>query len=132
MSSAAARSSGTELTRARTYPPFSSSPSPSLAPSLARPQFPPELKHLFTTKFIPANPPSLLNYPGAELLLVPSKHTAKEDIGDAAEKELDDEEKALEKDIDEQDGGGSEAKKVLKEMGFEGLQGVEALQGHWE
>ena len=98
MSSAAARSSGTELTRARTYPPF----------------------------------PSLLNYPGAELLLVPSKHTAKEDIGDAAEKELDDEEKALEKEIDKQDGGGSEAKKVLKEMGFEGLQGVEALQGHWE
>ncbi|GAA5844738.1 hypothetical protein JCM9279_002904 [Rhodotorula babjevae] len=101
-------------------------------PESKHPQFPPELKHLFTTKFIPANPPSLLNYPGAELLLVPSKHTAKEDIGDTAEKELDDEEKALENDIDKQEGGGSEAKKVLKEIGFEGLQGVEALQGHWE
>ncbi|KPV77783.1 uncharacterized protein RHOBADRAFT_51593 [Rhodotorula graminis WP1] len=110
----------------------STNPTVGNQPESKHPQFPPELKHLFTTKFIPANPPSLLNYPGAELLLVPSKHTAKEDIGDAAEKELDDEDKALEKEIDQQEGGGSEAKKVLKEMGFEGLQGAEALQGHWE
>ncbi|TNY18589.1 hypothetical protein DMC30DRAFT_47848 [Rhodotorula diobovata] len=116
-------------------PDSASNPIVGNQPESKHAQFPPELKHLFTTKFIPANPPSLLNYPGAELLLVPSKHSASQDIGESAEKELDQEEKALEKDIEKQENGGGaagEARKVLKEMGMEGLAGAEALQGHWE
>lgn len=94
-------------------------------------QFPPEYKKLFHTKFIPASPPELLDYPGAELLLIPSKHEAVQDIGEKAEKELDKEEKDLENSIEHQANGG-EAKKALKEMGLEGLIDGKALEGHWE
>ncbi|GAA6051092.1 hypothetical protein JCM3770_004708 [Rhodotorula araucariae] len=113
--------------------PDSASTNPAVRnqPASKHPQFPPELKHLFTTKFIPANPSSLLNYPGAELLLLPSKHTAEQEIGSSAEKELDAEEKDLEKEIDKQRNG-NEAKKVLKEMEMDGLAGAKALEGHWE
>ncbi|BGP40971.1 hypothetical protein JCM10450v2_004976 [Rhodotorula kratochvilovae] len=113
--------------------PDSASTNPAVRnqPASKHPQFPPELKHLFTTKFIPANPSSLLNYPGAELLLLPSKHTAEQEIGASAEKELEAEEKDLEKEIEKQKNG-NEAKKVLKEMGMEGLARAEALEGHWE
>lgn len=101
-------------------------------------QYPEELHKLFKTKFIPADPPALLDYPGAELLLIPSKHTAEQDTSPEAKKELDAEEKELERDIEKQhaEGGGGdgddEAKKVLKEMGFEGLIEGKALEGHWE
>lgn len=97
----------------------------------SRSQFPPEYQKLFHTKFIPASPPELLDYPGAELLLIPSKHEAVQDIGEKAEKELDKEEKELEKSIEGQKDGG-EAKKALKEMGLEGLIDGKALEGHWE
>jgi hypothetical protein len=73
----------------------------------------------------------LLDYPGAELLLLPSKHGVGEDIGDDAEKELKDEEKELEGDIEGQDEV-SDAKKALKEMGLDGLIEGKALEGHWE
>lgn len=95
------------------------------------PQFPESLKSLFKTRYIPADPPTLLDYPGAELLLIPSKHTVNEDIGDSAEKELKDEEKELESDIKKQENG-NEIKKALKEMGLEGLIEGKALEGHWE
>ncbi|GAA6034615.1 hypothetical protein JCM8097_005424 [Rhodosporidiobolus ruineniae] len=102
-------------------------------PESKHPQFPPTLKHLFTTKFIPANPPSLLDYPGAELLFIPSKHSTAQAIGEDAKKELDEEEKEVEKSVEEQgEGKESEAKKALKEVGLEGLIEGKALEGHWE
>ncbi|GAA5903514.1 uncharacterized protein JCM6883_005026 [Sporobolomyces salmoneus] len=95
------------------------------------PQFPDSLKSLFKTRYIPADPPALLDYPGTELLLLPSKHKVSEAIGDNAEKELEAEEKELESDIGKQENG-NEAKKALKEMGLEGLIEGKALEGHWE
>lgn len=95
------------------------------------PQYPEELSSLFKTKFIPADPPSLLDYPGAELLLIPSKHDVKEDIGQDAGKVLEKEEEGLEGDI-EGEKGGDEVEKALKEMGLEGLIEGKALEGHWE
>ncbi|BGO92225.1 hypothetical protein NBRC10512_000957 [Rhodotorula toruloides] len=109
----------------------STNPAVGNQPASKHPQFPPEYKKLFHTKFIPASPPELLDYPGAELLLIPSKHEAVQDIGEKAEKELDKEEKELEKSIEGQKDGG-EAKKALKEMGLEGLIDGKALEGHWE
>ena len=97
----------------------------------ARPQYPSELHKLFKTKFIPADPPALLDYPGAELLLIASKHTPEQDTSKKAKEELDAEEQELEHDIEKQTDG-NEAKKVLKEMGFEGLIEGKALEGHWE
>ncbi|GAA5880478.1 hypothetical protein JCM16303_005396 [Sporobolomyces ruberrimus] len=95
------------------------------------PQFPESLQSLFRTKFIPANPPALLDYPGAELLLLPSKHNVHEDIGNKAEKELQEEEDELEDDIEKQTNG-DEVKKALKEAGLDGLIEGKALEGHWE
>ncbi|GAA6009158.1 hypothetical protein JCM10207_004287 [Rhodosporidiobolus poonsookiae] len=100
-------------------------------PASKHPQFPPALKHLFTTKFIPACPPSLLDYAGAELLFIPSKHSPSQDIGQEGKKKLDEEEKELEKDIEGQKGE-SEVDKALKEVGLEGLIEGKALEGHWE
>ncbi|GAA5828668.1 hypothetical protein JCM3766R1_003780 [Sporobolomyces carnicolor] len=95
------------------------------------PQFPKSLKSLFKTRYVPADPPALLDYPGAELLLLPSKHNVSQEIGDGAERELKDEEKELEGDIDVQENG-NEVKKALKEMGLDGLIEGKALEGHWE
>ncbi|GAA5935898.1 uncharacterized protein JCM15063_001841 [Sporobolomyces koalae] len=95
------------------------------------PRFPESLESLFKTKFIPADPPALLDYPGAELLLIPSKHKVAEDIGQDAEKELGKEEQELEREI-EQDGKTDAVKRALDEMGLEGLIEGKALEGHWE
>ncbi|GAA5927631.1 hypothetical protein JCM1841_006067 [Sporobolomyces salmonicolor] len=100
-------------------------------PASKHPQFPPALKAYFKTKFIPANPPAFLNYPGAELLLLPSKHSPEQDIGSKAEEVLEGEEKELGEEIEAQKDGG-EAKKALKEIGLEGLIEGKALEGHWE
>ncbi|TKA58566.1 hypothetical protein B0A53_00307 [Rhodotorula sp. CCFEE 5036] len=100
-------------------------------PKSKQPKYPDELHKLFKTKFIPADPPALLDYPGAELLLIASKHTPEQDTSKKAKKELDAEEQELEHDIEKQTDG-NEAKKVLKEMGFEGLIEGKALEGHWE
>ncbi|GAA5952380.1 hypothetical protein JCM21900_003797 [Sporobolomyces salmonicolor] len=100
-------------------------------PASKHPQFPPALKAYFKTKFIPANPPAFLNYPGAELLLLPSKHSPEQDIGSKAEEVLEGEEKELDEEIEAQKDGG-EAKKALKEIGLEGLIEGKALEGHWE
>ncbi|GAA6014128.1 hypothetical protein JCM11491_004114 [Sporobolomyces phaffii] len=95
------------------------------------PRFPESLQSLFTTKFIPADPPALLDYPGAELLLLPSKHKVGQDIGNDAENELNDEARELERDIAGQENG-NEVQQALKEMGLDGLIEGKALEGHWE
>ncbi|GAA5988264.1 hypothetical protein JCM10908_002138 [Rhodotorula pacifica] len=110
----------------------STNPAVRNKPESKQPKYPEELHKLFKTKFIPADPPALLDYPGAELLLIPSQHTPEQDTSANAKKELDAEEKELERDIEKQKGGGDEAKKVLKEMGFDELIEGKALEGHWE
>lgn len=98
---------------------------------MSRKQYPDELLKLFKTRFIPADPPALLDYPGAELLLIPSKHTPEQDTSRKAKEELDREEQDVEGEIARQSDGG-EAKKALKEIGMEGLIDGAALEGHWE
>ncbi|GAA5907916.1 hypothetical protein JCM6882_001525 [Rhodosporidiobolus microsporus] len=100
-------------------------------PASKHPQYPSSLKSLFTTRWIPACPPSLLSYAGAELLLLPSKHSAAQDIGEGAKGELDEEEKEVEGKIGREKGD-SEAKRALKEIGLNGLVDGKALEGHWE
>ncbi|GAA5866994.1 hypothetical protein JCM1840_005934 [Sporobolomyces johnsonii] len=113
--------------------PNSSSTNPIVGtqPASKHPQFPPALQGYFKTKFIPANPPAFLDYPGAELLLLPSKHSPEQEIGREAEEVLEGEEKELDREIEAQEDG-SEARKALKEMGLEGLIEGKALEGHWE
>lgn len=103
-------------------------------------QYPKELKSLFTTKFIPSNPPSLLNYAGSEILMIGSSHSVEENIGKEELKELKEEvEKEQEEFYDGNDENGGEeeevkeiaAKKALEELGMEEGGVLEALEGHW-
>ncbi|POY71019.1 hypothetical protein BMF94_5944 [Rhodotorula taiwanensis] len=109
----------------------STNPAVRNKPESKQPKYPEELHKLFKTRFIPADPPALLDYPGAELLLIPSKHTPEQDTSRKAKEALDSEEKELESEINKQSNGG-EAKKALKEMGLDGLIDGKALEGHWE
>lgn len=124
-----------------------------------QPQFPPALKKLFTTKFIPANPASLLNYSGAELLFIPSHQSVAEQIGDETEQQLrkeahqdtahakkdegeepkvknDDDDDGERDDIDESHQGAEEghamAQAALKKLGVEGVVKAGPLEGFWE
>ena len=103
-------------------------------------QYPKVLGDLFTTRYIPANPPALLNYAGAELLFLPSKRDVSELLGEDGEKEL---QKELEEesphakvkkedDSEADDSARKEASKALKELGLEHQVEGKALKGHWE
>lgn len=76
-------------------------------------------------RWIPANPPALLDYKGAEILLVTSPHKLEESLGKNGEKvedELDHEAKQ------EQVG----VQGALKELGLSKKDvEIEALEGHW-
>lgn len=112
------------------------------------------MKHLFTTKFVPASPPSLLDYPGAELLFIPSKHAVEEDVDEEVSKERLEapirEEKNSDAEVvkegleaavkEEEEGkqwefGGPDAesaKAALAELGLmETKPSLMALEGHW-
>lgn len=105
-------------------------------------QYPETLSDYFTTKFIPANPPALLNYAGAELLFVPGKHAVEEEIGKEAESEVVKEAEELlletydlkneDEDAAEAGAGHDEAVAVLKELGLDGVLTGRALEGFWE
>lgn len=128
--------------------------------SSEKPQLPKPLRALFTTRYIPANPPSLLNYSGAELLFIPSSKSVEEQIGKEAEAELLDEAKkddvgrgtmttAAKKenqsgddeddddhDVHEahhgSDEGHAAAQAALKQLGVEGVVKSKPLEGQWE
>lgn len=112
-------------------------------------QFPKSLTSLFTTKFIPVNPVSLLNYSGAELLLLPSHASVEEEVGEEAEGEMlaavgspkgKGKGKGKKKDAEESDdealaggeGGHEEATEVLRTLGLTELVEGKALEGYWE
>jgi hypothetical protein len=118
-----------------------------------QPQFPDPLRKLFTTKFIPANPPALLNYSGAELLFIPSHRSVAEQIGEEEESKLRRETHQEEHgegagikkeagdehdhdDLDESHEGSDEghaaAQAALEKLGVEGVVKAGPLEGFWE
>lgn len=103
-------------------------------PLYDRAQYPKSLFALFTTKFIPANPVSLLNYSGGELLLLPSHAGVEEQVGPAAEGDLLKEAGRVGNEGKKEEEGGdhAEAQKALKELRIEGMIKGKALEGHWE
>lgn len=76
-------------------------------------------------RWIPANPPTLLNYQGAEVLILTSPHTLGESLGKDGDK--------VEEDLDEaakQEKVGVEG--AMKELGMSKKDTeIEALEGHW-
>ena len=131
------------LTDACSHPSVKSPDAPSTNPRAAggsrsnKKEYPDELRGLFTTRFIPANPVELLDYPGQELLFISGREhlpdNAEEEVKEPAEeesKELKEEEKKS-KDQDQA---------VFKEV-YEALHiyknkddvpgGVKALEGQW-
>jgi hypothetical protein len=91
-------------------------------------QYPSALKKLFTTNFTPANPTSLLDYPGAEILIIPSTHSVEQKIGEqVAEKELN-----IPKKEDEaaESEGMEAARTALEGLGLLGFA-TPTMEGHW-
>ncbi|WWC60224.1 uncharacterized protein I303_102790 [Kwoniella dejecticola CBS 10117] len=91
-----------------------------------RAQYPKNLLDIFRgRRFIPANPISLLDYQGAELLIITSPHELHDSLGKNGEKvedDLDHDAKVEKVDIDES----------LKELGLNKQDLPEdALEGHW-
>lgn len=95
-------------------------------PREKRAKYPKHLEDLFHgRRWIPPNPPSMLDYPGAELLFQ-SRHKDFEEVlgedGDQIEADLD---KAAEKEATDREG-------ALKEVGMSKKDTeVEALDGEW-
>ncbi|KAK4057135.1 hypothetical protein OIO90_001630 [Microbotryomycetes sp. JL221] len=112
-------------------------------PADKQPKYPKVLADLFTTRYIPSNPPALLNYAGTELLLLPSKRDVVELLGQDGEQEL---QKELEHEMpsanvkhEQTDDNGEhdeqareEARQALEEVGLEGQIEGKALEGYWE
>ncbi|OCF34739.1 hypothetical protein I316_03783 [Kwoniella heveanensis BCC8398] len=95
-------------------------------PREKRAQYPAYLHEIFRNRrFIPANPVSLLNYQGAEVLIITSPHKLKESLGKDGEKvedDLDHDSAAEEVNVDE----------ALKELGLNKKEfEEEALEGSW-
>ena len=76
-------------------------------------------------RWIPANPPTLLNYQGAEVLILTSPHKLEDSLGKDGEK--------VEEDLDD----AAKQEKVgldgaMKELGMSKKDTeIEALEGHW-
>ncbi|RSH94616.1 hypothetical protein EHS25_004420 [Saitozyma podzolica] len=91
-----------------------------------RAQYPASLQSLFSgRRWIPSNPPSFLDYPGTELLLISHPHDLSEAFGPDGDKV----EKQLEGEAARDEVGKSEA---VKELGMsERDTEIEALEGEW-
>jgi len=76
-------------------------------------------------RWIPANPPTLLNYQGAEILILTSPHTLEDSLGKNGEQ--------VEHDLDDaakQGKVGTDG--AMKELGMSKKDTeIEALEGHW-
>ncbi|WVQ94735.1 hypothetical protein IAU59_001815 [Kwoniella sp. CBS 9459] len=95
-------------------------------PREKRAQYPPHLHEIFRNRrFIPANPVSLLDYQGAEVLIITSPHKLKESLGkngEQVEDDLDHDAAAEEVNVDE----------ALRELGLGKKEfEEEALEGSW-
>ncbi|KAM0789160.1 hypothetical protein ACM66B_000009 [Microbotryomycetes sp. NB124-2] len=109
-------------------------------PADKQPKYPKVLSDLFTTRYIPSNPPALLDYAGAELLLLPSRKAVVDLLGEEGQQELEQEleDESPSAKVKKEDGEGhderarQEAQTALKELGLNGKIKGKALEGYWE
>lgn len=93
----------------------------TLKPS-RRADYPKELQDLFRTKFRLIEPPTFLDYDGAELLLIPSKRHIADEVGPAEAEKLE----------DEADNDHAKHKDMFKELHLDHKEfPTAALQGEW-
>ena len=99
-------------------------------------QYPPELRGLFTTRWIPANPVELLNYHGQELLYI----SGREHLPDGAESEVKAPAEEDQTDVKEMKKTEANEEVIFKEVfskleGFKTRKdapGIKALEGQWD
>lgn len=99
-------------------------------------EYPPELRGLFTTRFIAANPIELLDYPGQELLFISGRHKETEAVKKEVEKPSEEESKDLEKKEEKMDDNGEAIfAEVFGELELfkkaDDVPGLKALEGEW-
>ena len=100
-------------------------------------EYPPELRGLFTTRFIAANPIELLDYPGNELLFISGRHKDSKAVREEVEKPSEEETKDLEAKDSDQKKDHEEAlfEKVFEELNLfknaDDVPGLRALDGEW-
>ena len=99
-------------------------------------EYPDELRGLFTTRFIPANPVELLDYPGQELLFI----SAREHLADGAEEEVKEPAQEEEKEYKEEEKKSKDPDEAVFKTVFAELHlyknkkeapGIKALEGQW-
>lgn len=98
-------------------------------------EYPPELRGLFTTRFIAANPVELLDYPGQELLFISGRHKDSE----AVKKDVEKPSEAEIKDLHEKDKKEDHEEAIYDEVFSEldlfksanDVPGLKALEGEW-
>lgn len=102
-------------------------------------EYPPELRGLFTTRFISANPIELLDYPGQELLFISGRHKESEAVKKEVEKPSEEESKELNEEK-KKDGSKKDDEEAIFEEVFgeldlfqkaEDVPGLRALEGEW-
>merc|ERR1712093_6872 len=108
--------------------PDAPSTNPRAAPGVGKDRaegYPPELRGLFTTRFIPANPVKLLDYHGHELLFISGRNALPDDEEKKVIKEAEKESKELEEKEEKQ--GESEEQAIFEEV-FEELHMFKSLK----
>lgn len=100
-------------------------------------EYPRELRGLFTTRFIPANPVALLDYEGHELLLISGRKALPDHREKEVEREAEKESHELEEKEEKE--GGSEEQAIFDEVfgqldmfkNLKDVPGIRALEGEW-
>ena len=117
----------------------SSNPRAASSSNRERDEYPPELRGLFTTRFIAANPIQLLDYAGQELLFI----SGRDHLPDSAEQDgVVKPAQAESKEFEEAggDAGGKKADEAVFKEVYEELHlyksakdvpGIKALEGEW-
>lgn len=131
--------SWTEAQRAISTDTASSNPRAASSSKRERDDYPPELRGLFTTRFIAANPIQLLDYAGQELLFI----SGRDHLPDSAEEEgVVKPAQAESKELEDArgDAGGKKADEAVFKEVYEELHlyksakdvpGIKALEGEW-
>lgn len=102
-------------------------------------EYPPELRGLFTTRFIPANPIELLDYPGQELLFISGRHKDNEAVKKEVEKPSEEESKELNEEKKDGSNKKDDEEAIFEEVfgeldlfkKAEDVPGLRALEGEW-
>lgn len=98
-------------------------------------EYPPELRGLFTTRFIAANPIELLDYPGQELLFISGRHKDSQAVKKDAEKPSEEESKDLEQKEKKEEHDEAVFDEVFGDLDLfknaDDVPGLRALDGEW-